>query len=489
MKKNLKLLATSLAILLIAVACTFDAPTGFAHANESVEDINLGSFYFANFSSNNENKTTFTPMQGNSRMQGNSVKLTFAQSNSDIFNIDTAVNGFLAVTNINNLYVDLWMYFNSSVQFNTTISFSNDVGGLVQWNITATELKTLLRKDYNTTPASNYDTSFYTAEGVAYGWNLLRLPFASALISGNITTDEEGQTKLNLNEFKISREQTDPGSKIYLYNANFYQAQTQITQNKAVQKQAYVHISKKTDLNNFVTGKFYIGERYNLPTFSEVFNAVWVGEDNLLSDEFRNEQYFKIILKQNNSTPQDYYYGNTNSKTSSFIIRDNLYYIDFCVGIKGIFKSIGLVTLNAESYGTGVWFETNSATLKVGEEMLLEFTVHEAFLSSTIEFSVSDPTVLQIVEEDRNKNTVKVKALKKGEANVIIRVTDDRLNAYGTEYEDGIINSNLAIKVTKAEKKVDVVKILLWISFGGIVVYLGYIIIKTIKNANNYQIK
>ncbi len=508
MKKSLKFIVVVLALTLVLGVCQFGTLKNFAVAQNSQNTINLGSFYCANYENSDEQKTMFTPMdEDNNRLTGASWKPELLQNTQsgitsqkhidDAQDITLATNGFAQVTNVNNLYVDVWVYFSTHNQLTLTLGFSNEDGGKVEWVISNNLLAELLAKDYTAEPETNYDMSFYTTNTVPYGWNLLRLPFAVATVTQPITIDGGSGTFLNLTQFYVSQAENIISAPLYIYSVNFYEAQQALSKISVAQKQAVVSVVLKKDLNTFTKGSFYKGEIFNLPTFSEVFSSVWIGEKNLLTAEYRNEQYFRIVVSDG-SNVQNLYYGTGTGENAKFKMQASIYTITFCIGDPTIsgsannyFKTLGKpVELEVEDYGTGVWFTTASSKLEVGKELTLEYNIHKAFNGAQIEFSSSNEDVLKIVKIDEAKNTVTVKALKKGEATIVIKVYDDRLNAYGTSYEDGIVNEDLVIEVTKTEqKKVNITQILLWVCFSGIVAFGGYSVFKVIKNRNNYEVR
>ena len=192
---------------------------------------------------------------------------------------------------------------------------------------------------------------------------------------------------------------------------------------------------------------------------------------------------------------ETYFYGSdddTNLEKRSFKLESGQYVLKFMFGDKFFGETtIGKATLVPQDYGTGVWFTINSLNLDVGDRYSVNYKVHSVFTSSEFKpiFKSTNESVLKIVKIDYANQQVTIEAVGKGEANIEITVYDDRLNAFRTDYTDGIKNTNFSVTVKNPEKNVDVVAILLYGTAGLMVVYFGYLVYKVIKNRNNYEVR
>lgn len=485
MKKVLCGSLTLLSFMLICVSLfTSRGSQEFSVANASEQPE--GTFFVANFETGN-NVTSFTPMdEFNNRLAGSSwvPKHQDRGSGVKVLNDEINVSGFFDEFDVKNetqdkLALQAWLYFDLNTMTDLTLGFRSEDGSKrVEWYIDELELYSLLEKDFTD---YKYDLIFYSDSTVPWGWNLLTLPFSSATtITDGLIIDGGGTSGnfLDLTYFYVRQndESVLPlGLNVYTLTIN----STTKNNISCDEKQAFcvVEFNELAGLNETL----YIGEYYTLPSINSVFKTLWIGNANLLSQNYRNEQYYKVEIASN-GTKSNEYYG------KAMLLENREYDICFMVGRgNGKYVTLKKQTLAVQSYGSGVWFIDDEEEIKVGEVSELKYDVHQVFSNAVIAFSSSDEEVLEIVSVDLIKQVVKVRGLKKGEATITIKIYDDRL--LNSVSEDGIENTNFVVSVSNESNKIPTVKIMLWIAFGLILTFAIYYSVVTIRKYRNIDVK
>ena len=469
------------------------------------------------------NVTSFTPLKkgtngySGQRYGGQSFVPTYTQNPNGFDYIGeqtTSLNGLfncqtILESDLENYGIKIWIYFDTALQSDFTIGFisSSDASKKVVWELSSGTLTEILTKtDLDYQNGGDYDRSeLFAGTTAPYGWNHISLPLSKSkgidsitetIIENEGTEQEASYNIINLSaldRFYICQQSSDlASSHMYFYNIEFSDAgfgSGAIV--STIEKQPYVFVKQKVNVGVFTQKPYYVGEYFRLPGIDEVFSYLYIGDKNLLSDEFKNDNYFAIKVETNGSSKY-YSYGTEEGTNCSFKMQSNAEYIlKFLFGNgNGSFPVlVGKTTLKPQNYGTGAWFTTTEVKLDVGEKYSANFQIHSAFAGTKPEFASTNDKVIKIVKVDYINNVVEIEAVGEGSANIVITIFDDRLNKYQTDYENGITNSDFTATVVSPKANVDFVAVLLWSCGGLIVVYLIYLIIKTIKNRNNYQVR
>ncbi len=495
-------------------------PLDFSSASEVEAGTNI--WQVVNNYTTSNSKIEFTPLEkvdgeytGN-RLEGFSFKPTRDSSNNNmVFQYTKVGNIFgglnsLTKAEVSNYGVKIWMYFDSNINtagncYDIEVGFlnSSNTSKKITFNLTSNEVREMV-EDFDEIYSvgtgankNNYDKSF---QNVPYGWVQVSLPFAviESLDSVKTSGSEERYDFSGLDSLYISQNAgtTFSPSFVYFYSIELMTGYLSSSTIVAVDHQPYVFVmTNSNNISALTKETLYIGERFNLPTIEEVFKSIWIGEKNLLLEEYATSDYFMVSVKHAGES-NTYFYGSNDEAIKydrrSFKLTGGEYVINFCFGTNdGSYPAVvSVVKFTPEDYGTGVWFTENLVELKVGETTTLAYKIHKVFDAPGFRpiFKSTDESVFKIKEVDYVNRKVTIEAVAEGSANVEITVFDDRINTY-TDYENGITNANLAISVEKEKKQVDVVAILLYIAAGMFVVYLGFILYKVIKNRNNYDVR
>lgn len=522
-----KVFCLIIALFLVLCGAVKVVPQAFAMADEVAVTPYSKKIYFASQNTMLENRVNFTPLKYNDgvytgeREAGVSFKptltpngkLNYIAPQTKVFEEQLFENN-IKVSDINNWGVNIWIYFDANIKYagscyNLELGFvsSADATKKVTFLLTSDQLDELLKKESLLSGAEyeyNYDSAF-NKNTIPYGWNLVSFPLSKLTGLDSIkNTVTEGENEYDiysfseLDSFYISQDKEfiNQGS-MYFYSAEltttgFSEASSIV----AIQKQPFVYVNKKvSDVKTFTSEPCYVGEYFNLPKTTDIFNSLWFGEKDLLSDEYNNGDYFRITVSKDGGSEKTYFYGsgdNTNLEKCSFKLESGQYVLKFMFGDKFFGETtIGKATLVPQDYGTGVWFTINSLNLDVGDRYSVNYKVYSVFKESEFKpiFKSTNESVLKIVKIDYANQQVTIEAVGKGEANIEITVYDDRLNTFRTDYTDGIKNTNFSVTVKNPEKNVDVVAILLYGTAGLMVVYFGYLVYKVIKNRNNYEVR
>ncbi len=485
MKKVLCKGLTIISIALICVSLLLSRGPQIFNVAKASEQL-TGAFLLSEYETGN-NVINFTPMnENNTRMSGTSWVPAFVKGNNgiDIVNDKLNVSKFFEGFNVgenqqNQLCLQVWLYFDLHTMVDLTIGLqSEDRSKIVEWKIDAESLYELLQKDFDN---YKYDIMFYSANNVPWGWNLISLPFDSATtITEGLIVDgfEFGERVLDLSEFYIYQD----NDSIMTLGLNVYSLSIQKTNSSAIscdKKQAFCAVELK-DVSIF-NQNYYTNEYFTIPAITDVFKTLWIGDTNLLSNNFKNEQYYKVEVTSNGMTSNEYY-------GKAILLENNEYDICFMVGKgDGNFVALKRFVVKAQSYGSGVWFDDDKVTINVDEVYELKYHIHSVFKDAVIEFEANDDKIIEIVEIDSVNQVVKIKGLKKGESGITIKVYDDRL--INSNNEDGLENLNLVINVQKVANQVTTVKVMLWAT---LVLILGIVIYNTviaIKKHKNFEVK
>ena len=483
-----KVLGKSLLILSMAFICVSllfaggSQVFGVAKASEQFS----GTFLVSDYETGTK-IINFAPMnKNNERMNGTSwvPDLVDGGNGVKLLNDKIDVSGFFDEFDVGDneqsqLALQAWLYFVLHTMTDLTIGFSSEDGSkYIEWHIDEDELFNILQKDFDN---YQYDIMFYSANNVPWGWNLMTLPFTTATASTDgliVDGTDVGQKVLDLTYFYVRQD----NDSILPLGLNVYSLTIKKAVNNTIgcdEKQAFcvVELNELQD----ITQSLYIGEYYTLPSIFDVFKSLWIGDVNLLSNNFRNEQYYKVEVSSNGTTTDEYY-------GKAILLENNEYDVCFLAGKgNGDYVALKRLRLKVQSYGTGAWFDDDEVTVNIDEMYELKYHIHPVFKDAVIEFVADDDKVIEIVEVDNVKQVVKVKGLKKGESGITIKVYDDRL--MNSDNEDGLENNNLLVKVQKETNKTSTVKVMLWIS---LVVLLGiavYNIVLAIKKHKNFEVK
>ena len=481
-----EVLSRCLSIVMLMLICVslflrIDSQVFSVHADEN----NAGTFFASSYESDQSQVLSFTPMGKNSaRLEGFSWKPQLVESVNTVklANDTLNVSSFFEEYNVygkneETLALQIWLYFDTNSLSDITIGFeSDDKSKKIEWKITGDNLYNLLKKDFNT---FKYDAMFYSATTVPWGWNLISLPFSMATTKSDGIVIDDGQSAyLDLNNFYIYQDDTSLITiELLVYSLTV--TESAITSISCNEKQAFCHV----EFNDFenIEENYYVGEYYTLPSIDSVFKSIWIGDVNLLGQNYRNEQYYGIEVSSNGTTTDEYY-------GKAVLLENTEYSVSYMVGRgNGNFVALKRQTIKATSYGTGAWFIDDEVDINIGEEYELKYYVHEVFAGAIIEFESTDDSILEIVDVDTSKKVVKVKGIKKGEAGITISIYDDRL--MNSKYEDGLKNENLVVNVEKESDPVSTVKVLLWISLGLGVAGLIYYMVIAIQKSRNIDVK
>lgn len=507
------------AVMMALCGVGASVPLFFSSADEVNSESSV--IQVVNSYTNSKNKVEFTPLEKvngeytGKRVEGFSFKPTRDSANNNMVFQQTKVGNIFSGLNslteseVANQGVKIWMYFDSNINtagscYDLEVGFLNseNQSQKITFELSSNTVRQIV-EDYDAIYSTvgsganknNYDTSF---SNVPYGWVQVSLPFAE--IESLESVKIEGEEKYNfsgLDSLYISQDTgTYSPSFVYFYSIELMSGYLQTSTIVAVDHQPYVFVMINSDNISALTKEtLYIGERFNLPKVDEVFKSIWMGEKNLLLEEYATSDYFMISVRHAGET-STYFYGSDDDSLKydrrSFKLTGGEYAINFCFGTNdGSYPAVvSVVKFTPEDYGTGVWFTENLVELKVGETTTLSYKIHKVFDAPGFRpiFKSTDETVFKIKDVDYTNRKVTIEAVSEGSANIEIIVFDDRINTY-TDYENGITNTNLAVSVEKEKNSVDVVAILLYISAGMFVVYLGFMLYKVIKNRNNYDVR
>lgn len=380
----------------------------------------------------------------------------------------------LTGVNVNNLVLNVWVNFNKrqtdlSRGIKIELSSSDGISKLT-WTLDIVTLENLLYREQ----ISNYDKLvFGSKELVKMGWCRLELPVSSAQKIGEIVKNNKFVfTNLNI----MQTDNHIPGNEpLLLYDIFFVNnaAITEIT----VTVQDFANIV--VDSNAVVVNPnkyYYKGEYYeDTLSVSQVFDACYIGGIDYLNTGNSNLLIVEAVPDTVGDT-KTFAYG-----SGSFKIEQDSYKIKYCIKFNG--KNISIIsgTLNASSYGKGIWIEPISKTITKGSTFELKYDFHQAFRGDFISFESSDEEIFTIKSVDYLTKTIVIEALKVGDAKVIAKINDDRLS--GTDYEEtGIINDTFTVSVKKEIKTNNTTKILLWVGLSVIVAgFLAYGVHEIIK--------
>lgn len=386
------------------------------------------------------------------RMAGSSVLLSqdknelcyFVNDEIDLENVFAETNIYGAT--VGNLYLSVWVYFGSSTLKDLSIGFSNADGTVkMMWNLTSDMLAQLMERAY-----SDYEYTVY-GDNVPYGWNNLCLPVSKATITGDISatiTGEENTVLFNFTKMVINQDETKVATcPLKIYDAKFIEGS--LPDYACVVKNKAVYISFKSDaFSELLEQELYTREYISFPSVRDVFSACYVGEeDYLLATDLTAK--FKLRVDSGNGEPTLYDFGSGNFK-----LRSNSISVKPCIirpGSDNVFLNLKTITLKATDYGSGVWFLDKNLNVNVGDTFNIRYTVHKAFASADINFESVDPETLEIVSVDAVNQVVKVKALKKGNANIKVTVNDGRL--LDTDFAETGLSAEVVVTVKKAAQK------------------------------------
>lgn len=511
------------ALIMVLSGITIGVSPSFycADADEVSNATNV--FFVSNQYTQASNTIQFTPLKKVSgeytgvRMEGTSFKPQKNESDKTMFpqstklgSLFSGMNG-VSQTEISNYGVKIWMYFDSNINqagacYELEVGFtdSSDQTKKIVFNLTSQGIRSMVEDYDNSVLAggirennNNFDSSF---EYLPYGWVQVSFPLSKATGLASVATNVEDETYnlSTLDSLYISQSVgTYTPSFVYFYSVELLGGYLPTSNIVAVDHQPFAFAIVDTEkVEGMTKESLFIGEYFNLPTIQDVFKCAWLGEKNLLTEDYATSNYFVVKVKHSGEE-RTYFYG-TNSEDlkdderRSFKMTSGEYILSFCFGKNdGYYPAVAsVIRFTPGDYGTGVWFTQNSIELKVGETAELSYKIHEVFDFAGFlpKFKSSNETVVRIKNIDYATQKVTIEAISEGSANIEIIVYDDRINTY-TDLEDGIHNSNFSVSVERTKKDVDVVAILLYITAGMFVVYLGFMLYKVIKNRNNYEVR
>ena len=481
MKKVLVWSFTLLSLILFCVSfCSVKDSQKFSVASASENPS--GTFLVSQNETNTANKINFTPLKnGSERYSGTSWAPTLisGEGSQKYLNDEINVGDFFDGLNVSDaqqeqLVLKTWLYFDLHTMTDLTIGFrSEDNSKRVEWTINSIDLYNLLEKDLT---GYRFDTMFYSVDNVPWGWNRLSLPFAVATtITDGLIVDgqEAGEKVLDLTTFYVYQN-TDTIMSLGLNVYDLTIEKSNLNSIICEEKQPFCVV----EFNDIETsGSVYVNEYFTLPAIADVFKTIWIGDTNLLSANYKNEQFYRVEVVSNGETSVEYY-------GKAILLENPEYEINYMIGRgNGNFVTIKNQILQPQNYGTGAWFVDDEVEIKEGEVYELKYRIHAIFKDAIIEFESTDSEVLEIVSINKSKHTITVRALKDGEAGIKIRLYDDRL--LNSASEDGLENTNLVVKISKVKDQVSTVKILLWITvvmLAGLAVYYAIIYFKKSKN-------
>lgn len=495
MKKSFKLfLCVVLCGLFLAV------PSGIAQkqcfAEEEISSKTTNEIKLAQTAGlSSQEKTDFAPLGENKQeMSGSS----WVPQKNGGYNIDDEIlfAGSVEGLNTNKLYMKVWIYFPYFLTNDLVITLSDETNtNSIEWSLETSRgaqgelagFSALLKKNYQNDFPGSIDLKFYSEDNVPFGWNLIVLPFSKGSKTGEVVS--AGELVVNTLHIK-QNELMQSAEQLYVHSIQFGSSeQTNIFVDKS---QEFVRVEFSQDLKSLVNGEHYINEYFNLPeiAYSEentkgIFKAVRFGETNVLKEEGFS-QYFSLKINDVNYEYGSKFHIQNVENTIKFMVKNPL---DSKPAVL-----VGLVVLKASSYGTGVWFVSDELNMEVGHTQKISYKIHKAFTGATITFSSLDNSVAEIIDVDSEHQTVTIRAKKAGEVNIRIKVQDPILYGYSPDgttivEEDGLINDRLLVKVSVVKDTSKPVKIVLWVAFGGVVVYLGYLLVAWYKKSRNFEVK
>ena len=433
----------------------------------------------------------FTPFNtiNETRYGGNSYSPELKGSTSykyinSTIKVDDSLIQYESETALNsaNLALELWIEFDlktNVIPRALTIKLqSEDEQNYVSWVLDVNTIKDLT----NRSEASSNDLKIFGTKGnVPIGWVKINLPFANGSITGTVV---DGKT-FNISKLKIEQTTEENSDQpLSFYNIKIIKKQNNsdgIT--SEIQSYSQVVIKPSAKVLDSET-KYYIGEIFpQFLTANSVYNECWIGRTNYLDLSNYNNLKIKVDTTVGNSSATYYAYG-----AGDFVIKSSTYTISYGVMYNGKFFGFLSDKIYAENYGKGVWIESESDDIEIGQTKKLYYKIHSAFSNATIEFFSSDENILKIKEVNTINNYILVESISKGTATIKILVRDDRLA--GTEYEDsGLLNTDFKIDVVKETKKANTTSVVLWIGFGILSAGLIYLAIKAIIDVRKIEIK
>ena len=398
----------------------------------------------------------------------------------DLTNIFAETN--IYGTTLSNMYMSVWVYFGSSLLKDLTIGFTNDDASVsIKWTISADALETLLAR----TPTD--EEYLFFGENIPYGWNCLYLPFSNAVKIGEITANivgEENVTLFNLTKMIVKQDESKIANcPLKIYDVKFIEGS--LSEISCPIKNKAVYISFKSDaFAELMSTDIYTNEYISFPTAKEVFSACYIDDENYLeSSDLTNK--FKLRVDIGSGEPILYEFGSGNFKvrTNSITLKPSV----LKPNTDNTYLDVKYYVFKASDYGSGVWFLDKNISASVGEIVNIKYTIHKAFADADINFESANSEVLEIVDIDRVNQVVKIKALKKGTANIVVTVNDARLE--DTDFAESGLTNNVTINVKQQEKTTNGMYIFFIICLCLIVAVGGYFGIKSIIQSRKMEVK
>ena len=387
---------------------------------------------------------------------------------------------------LNGFCLSFWIYFDTT-NLRTTEFTLTDGTNTLKWSLSAQTLANLLEKQEN----SVQDNAIF-GDNVPYSWNYIKLPFALATTKSGFVVDNQSNPSkfVQFTTFAVTQDSSKGQDALFsLYDISI--EESNLTTFSVSEKQDYCIFG--IDNTVLEDREYYINEYADaFPIVTQLITYCWVGDTNYLANLDQNvlKELFKIevvpSIENGNNQKNTFVFGSGNFKVSYLE-----YQIYYCLVYQNSNIQLLRETITAKSYGDGIWFESTTTDLKVGDKKKVYYEVSNVFdgYGFDISFSSSDDSILKIVQDDKSRQNgyIIVEAIAEGKATLNIAFSSERLSQKTDIEELSAVSKEFVIK--EADSNISTTVVLMLVGLGLAIAGGIYFAIKAIIDARKLEVK